>query len=215
VLAFYFAEQLQEQAAAGFDVADLFADMIARFDLAREKGRLTAAAAARARAAEARRRAQAALAAGVGEDEQALARRAALVKNLDDANQLLRLKKYEEAETRLKGLMQDYQGEPRVFFALAQVASSSAQDAFDEDLRAERLGRALANYRFAVQHADLDVESDRALASRAHTAMGRILEFLERKDEALKEFDAALQLGDVPNGAYKEALAARAKLQQP
>ena len=211
VLAFYFAEQLREQEEAGFDIAGLFGDMIARFDVAREKSRLTEAAAARARAAEARRRAPTTGA----EDEQAIARRTQLFKSLDEANELLRLKKYDEAETRLKGLMQEYQGEPRVFFALAQVASSAAQDTFDEELRAERLGRALANYRFTVQHASLDVESDRALASRAHTAMGRILAFLDRREEALKEFDAAIQLGDVPNGAYKDALAGKSRLQQP
>ena len=216
VLAFYFAEQLREQDVAGFDISDLFADMLARFDVAREKTRLTESAAARARALEARKRAPVNTAASASEeDEQAVARRTLLVKNLGDANELVRLKKYDEAETRLKGLMQEYQGEPRIFFALAQVASSAAQDTFDEDLRADRLGRALANYRFAIEHAALEVESDRALASRAHTAMGRILAFLDRPDEALKEFDAAIQLGDVPNGAYKDAVAAKSRLQQP
>ena len=213
VLAFYFAEQLREQDVAGFDISDLLPDMLARFDATREKGRLTEVAAARARAAEARKRAQAATI--TSEDDPALARRAQLVKTLDETNELLRLKKYEEAETRLKALMQEYQGEPRVFFALAQVASSAAQDTFDEDLRADRLGRALANYRFAVEHASLDIETDRALASRAHVAMGRILKFLDRNDEALKEFDAAIQLGDVPNGAYRDAQIEKNKLQQP
>jgi hypothetical protein len=215
VLAFYFAEQLRDQEAAGFDIAGLLGDMITRFDVAREKTRPAEAAAARARATEARKRVQAAIATANAEDEQTSARRTILIKNLDEANELLRLKKYDEAETRLKGLMQEYQGEPRVFFALAQVASSAAQDTFDEELRAERLGRALANYRFAVQHVSLDIEADRALASRAHTALGRILAFLDRREEALQEFDAALQLGDVPNGAYREADAAKRKLQQP
>ena len=213
VLAFYFAEQLREQADAGFDIGDLFTDLIARFDAAREQRRPAEYAAARERVLAARRARESARA--TVEDDQEIARRAVLIKNLDEANELLRVKKYDEAETRLKSLMQDYQGEPRIFFALAQVASSSAQDTFDEDLRAERLGRALANYRFAVEHASLDIDTDRALASRAHVAMGRILEFLERNDEALKEFDAALQLGEVPNGAYKEAQLEKRKLQQP
>ena len=43
----------------------------------------------------------------------------------------------------------------------------------------------------------------------------RILFYLERNDEALKEFDAAIQLGDVANGAYKDALNEKRKLQQP
>ncbi|PYS93713.1 MAG: hypothetical protein DMF64_03830 [Acidobacteria bacterium] len=213
VLALYFADQLREQAEAGFDIGDLFADLIARFDVAREQRRPAEYAAVRERVLAARRARESAR--STVEDEPEIARRALLVKNLDEANELLRVKKYDEAETRLKSLMQDYQGEPRIFFALAQVASSSAQDTFDEDLRAERLGRALANYRFAVEHAVLDIDTDRALASRAHTEMGRILSYLERNDEALKEFDAAIQLGDVPNGAYRDALAEKRKLQQP
>ncbi len=216
VLAFYFAEQLRDQELAGFDVGDLFGDMITNFDVAREGRRPAEYAAARARAVVARQQAQQRAAAlTAGESEPALARRALLVKSLDDANALLRVKKYDEAETRLKTLMQEYQSEPRVFFALAQVASSSAQETFDEALRGERLGRALANYRFAVEHAALDNDSDRALASRAHTAMGHILAFLDRRAEALQEFDAALGLGDVANGAYREAKEARDKLQSP
>jgi hypothetical protein len=217
VLAFYFADQLREQDTSGFDISDLFPDLMARFDAAREKRRPAEYAEARARALAARKRAEEAerAAIGGGEDEQAVARRVRLVQSLDAATELIKLKKYDEAETRLKTLMQEYQGEPRVFFALAQAASSSAQDAFDEDLRAQRLGRALANYRFAVEHAALDIDTDRALASRAHVAMGRILAFLDRTDEALKEFDAALQLGDVPNGAYREAGIEKGKLQPP
>ncbi len=216
VLVFYFAEQLREQAMAGFDINDLFGDMITHFDVAREQSRPAEYAAARERALAARRQAQQQAAAlNTAEGEQGLARRTLLVKSLDDANELLRVKKYDEAETRLKTLMREYQGEPRVFFALAQVASSSAQDTFDEDLRADRLRRALANYRFAVQHAALDNAADRALASRAHTAMGRILAFMDQREEALKEFDAAIGLGEMPNGAYREAQEAKTKLPPP
>jgi hypothetical protein len=212
VLAFYFAEQLREQEAAGFDIGDLFNNLIERFDVAREKQRPAEYAAARARVAT-RRAVEAAR--NRVEDDQEIARRATLVKTLDEANELLRLKKYDDAEARIKGLMAEYQGEPRIFFALAQVASSAAQDTFDEDLRAQRLGQALANYRFAVEHAALDIDTDRALASRAHVAMGRILAFLERKDEASKEFDAAIQLGRIANGAYDDAINEKRKLQQP
>ncbi len=53
---------------------------------------------------------------------------------------------------------------------------------------------------------------DSALISRAHAASGRILVFLERKAEALKELDAAIAVGDVKGGAYMEALAEKRKL---
>jgi hypothetical protein len=36
--------------------------------------------------------------------------------------------------------------------------------------------------------------------------MGRILAFLERRDEAIKAFEAAISLGDVRDGAYRDAV---------
>jgi hypothetical protein len=75
------------------------------------------------------------------------------------------------------------------------------------------LNRALANYGFAVQAAS--PETDRALLSRAHEAMGRILAFLDQKPEALKEFEAAIKIGEVSGGAYRDAQEGKRKLAQP
>jgi hypothetical protein len=72
------------------------------------------------------------------------------------------------------------------------------------------LGRALVNFRDAIAAASSD--TDQALLSRSHEAMGRILAFLERNEEALKEFDAAIQLGNVAGGAYNEALEGKKRL---
>jgi len=56
-------------------------------------------------------------------------------------------------------------------------------------------------------------DTDGALISRARVASGRILLFLERKEDALKEFDAAIALGEAAGGAaYREALAEKRKL---
>lgn len=123
---------------------------------------------------------------------------------------MLRLKDYPSAETRLKELIKDNPREPRIFFALAQTASLAAGDATDEDVQAERLNRALANYRLSVQAAS--PETDRGLLSRAHEAMGRIYSFMENSTEAAKEFDEAIKIGDVRGGAYKEAVENRKKL---
>lgn len=203
VLAFYFSEQLRDQEIAGFDFANFFADMIARIDAAREKLRPAEYAAARERVVVLRREAARAAARRTNAETREDERRAALDKNIAEINELLRGKKYDEAEPRLRVLLADHGGEPRVFFALAQAASISASDAFDDATRDERLGRALANYRFAVNSAAS--ETDRPLLSRAYTAMGRILAFLERKDEAVKAFEAAISLGDVKDGAYRDA----------
>ena len=80
-------------------------------------------------------------------------------------------------------------------------------------MQAERLNRALGQYRLAV--AASSPETDQAIMSRAHESMGRINAFLENTAEAVKEFDEAIKLGDVRGGAYKEALEGKKKLTGP
>ena len=113
----------------------------------------------------------------------------------------------------MKDLLRDYSREPRIFFALAQTASLAAADAIDEDVQTERLNRALGNYRLAIEASS--PETDRALVSRAHEAMGRIHAFLENTGEATKEFDEAIRIGDVPGGAFRDAIERKRKLTPP
>jgi len=56
---------------------------------------------------------------------------------------------------------------------------------------------------------------DKAILSRAHESMGRINAFLENKNEAIKEFDEAIKIGEVNGGAYQQALDGKKKLSQP
>ncbi len=215
ILAFFFADQLKGIEESGFDIANFFVDMISSFDFERESKRPAEYAEARKRASAAR---EARLAARRTEDVPVYsapeaAKAAALVKKLSEIEEILRLRDYPNAEVRLKELFQEFPGEPRVFFALAQTASLAAADATDEDVQAERLNRALSNYRFAVETASS--ETDRALLSRAREAMGRIYAFMDNTGEALKEFEEAIKIGDVRGGAYREALEGKKKLAQP
>jgi len=207
VLAFYFADQLPGVESSGFDIGNLLADMIASFDVARELRRLEEADAPRKRAIAARkaRDTQSANAASTTSLPNA-----ALVRKLLEVETLVQLKDYPAAESRLLALLREFPGEPRVFFSLAETASLSARDATDEDVQSQRLNKALANYRNAILNASADV--DRCLISRAHQAMGGILEFLDRKDEALKELDAAIQINDTSCDAYAKAVEAKRKL---
>ena len=190
--------------------------MIASFDAARESRRPAEYAEARQRAQAAR---QTRLAARQVEAEPAAyteadaVKAAGLVKRLSDIESILRLKDYVNAEARLKELLRDYPREPRIFFALAQTASLAAADATDEEVQATRLNNALGNYRLAIQAAS--PETDRGLVSRAHESMGRIFAFLEKSDEAAKEFDEAIKIGDVRGGAYQDAMAGKKKLTEP
>jgi len=212
VLSFFFADQLKGIESTGFDLANFFPDMIASFDPVREAKRLTDNADVLQRAMAAReariaaRRSQAEVSVDSG-------RESALVKDLSFIEDTLKNKDYNEAETRLREMLKQYPGEARIFFALGQTASLSATDATDEQVRDERLNRALGHYRMAVAAAS--PETDKAIMSRAHESMGRINAFLENKAEAAKHFDEAIKLGDVPGGAYRQALEGKQKLSQP
>ena len=216
VLSFYFADQLKGIESAGFDLANFFPDMIASFDPVREARRPAeyAETVQRAKAArEARLAARKAQSEADASAEANSGRDAALVKDLAAVEDTLRRKDYNDAETRLKELLASYPGEPRIFFALGRTASLAAMDATDENVQAERLNRALGQYRLAIAAAS--PETDKAILSRAHESMGRINAFLDNPAEAVKSFDEAIKLGDVRGGAYREALEGKKKLTQP
>lgn len=208
-LSFYFAEQLRGVESSGFDFTSSLADMLASFDPAREMRRLEEASAARKRAILAR---EARAAEGANTTTISSLPNAALVKKLIEVESLLKMKNYTAAEERLLALLREFPGESRVFFALAETANLSARDATDEMVRDQRLNKAFTNYRNAVREATPD--ADRCMLVRAHEAMGRILEFLDQQDEAIKEFDAAIGINETTCGSYKDAVEAKKRLSQ-
>jgi hypothetical protein len=210
VLSFHFAEQLRGVEGAGFDVANFIPDMVAAFDPARELKRPAEYAEAVTRTANARRLAAEARAREASEATPADARRAALMKSLGDVGELLRVRNYEEAEARLSALKGEYRDEPLVYFTLGQAASLSAQEAIDEALQSARLNAALGHFRQALLFATPD--TDRTVVLRAHLSSGRILAHLERRDEALREFDAVIAASPPSERFHQEALAEKKKL---
>lgn len=215
VLSFFFADQLKGIESAGFDLANFFSDMINSFDPAREAKRPAEYADAKQRATAAR---EARLAARKAQSEVSVGstsnpRDAALVRDLAAIEDTLRNKDYNDAEARLREMLKEHPGEPRIFFALGQTASLAAMDATDEPVQLERLNRALGHYRMAIAAAS--PEDDKAILSRAHESMGRINAFLENNAEAVKAFDEAIKIGEVRGGAYREALEGKKRLTQP
>lgn len=215
VLSFYFAEQLRGSEDSGFDIANFVPTMIAGIDPARELKRPAEYAEPVARHREARRRVQQARASEAAAATTAATtpddgRASALVRSLGDVENLLKLKNYEEAETRLAALRNEYREDSRVYFLLGQAASLSAQEAFDGSLQEQRLVAALGHFRQAVIFAA--PERDAAVAVRAHLASGRILAHLERRDEALKEFDAVISGTPPADRLHQEALNEKRKL---
>lgn len=212
VLAFYFADRLRGLEGSGFDVASSLTDMIQTFDAAKEKARLkeTETARSQALAALAERRRHSGETIETPVDPAIDAKNRELVKNLLEVEQMINLREYDKAESRLNELKNVYTGEPRIHFALARNAGKSAQEAIDETVRDERLKKAAAFYRGTIEAAA--GEDYKYLRSQAHVALGRIYEFYDRNDEALKEFQAAVAIGEVKDGAYQEALAGKARL---
>jgi hypothetical protein len=191
-------------------VANYIPDMVAAFNVERELKRPAEYAAAVARVRESRRRTSEARANEPAEAPPTDARRAALVKSLNDVGELLRLRNYEEANARLTALKGEYADEPLVYFTLGQAASLSAQEAIDEALQAERLSAALGHFRQAILFATPD--TDPSLVVRAHLSSGRILAHLERREDALREFDAVISSTQPTDRFHQEALAEKKKL---
>lgn len=196
VLSFYFADQLKGLEGSGFDISSSLREMILSLDPAKESNRL-------AQIAEARNRAVAARGAN-------LDKKLELPKKLLEIDGLIKNKNFAEAETQLKDLLAENPNDSRIYYTLGRAASSSAEGTFDEGLLGERLGRAAASYRNAILAATKD--TDPALLSLSHVALGRILEFNDQTAAALKEYEAALTIGNVAGGAYNEAKAAKDKL---
>lgn len=218
VLSFYYADQLRDFQSSGFDVGNFIAEVVAGFDVTKESKRLAEISTARERALAARKahpRYSSWLIDPSSEGREAVetSRNTTLIKNFSEVEKLLQTRNYDAAETRIKALLLEYPGDPRLLFTLGQTASLWARDTTDDDLQMQRLTRALANYRLAVAAAS--PESDKVLLSRAHESMGRILAFLDQKDEALKEFEAAIKIGPIAGGAYEDALSGKKKLTQP
>jgi tetratricopeptide (TPR) repeat protein len=217
VLDFFFADQLRDFQSSGFDIANFFTDMIHGIDPVKENKRLAEAATARNRAIEARKAHPHYSVWLVDPNEREvseLSRDAALIGKLEEVEKLLQTRNYEEAENRLKALLLEYPRNARLLFDLGQTASLWARDTTDDDLQVQRLNRALAGYRLAVTAANS--ETEKGMLARAHESMGRILAFLDQKDEAMKEFDAAIRIGPTDGGtAYTDAVAGKKKLAQP
>jgi hypothetical protein len=198
VLAFYFADQLKGLEDSGFDIAGSLRDIILSLDPSKEASRPAQFAPVRQRVILAR--------------ETARNRTLELPKKLIDVNELIKNKKFVEADAMLRKLLEDNPGESRIYYNLGRVSSILAQPdiTFDESLRDKRLDDAKAHYTNAIGSATKD--TDKALIQLSYLALGRIYEFYDENDMALKNYDNAIKIGDVEGGAFREAKDAKANL---
>ncbi len=204
VLAFYFAEQLRGIEDSGFDIASSLRDIFAAFDPAKEAGRVAASADARARAAAARdaRRSS--------PDENRPAVENPVTARLLEVQKLIAARDHVKAEAQLKQMLADDPEEPRVHYNLGRVAALAAAGIQDEDAQARKLVEAQQAYSNVIRY-KTDT-TDKALLSLTYVNLARIYEHFDNDDYAVRLYDEAIKLGEVPGGAMRDALEGKQRL---
>lgn len=201
VLSFYFAKQLLGLEDSGFDIASSLRDMVVALDPAKEANRL-------AENAEARNRAGAAF--------EARKKTAVVVldnpvtKRLIEIEPMIEARRYSEAEQALSSLLQSNAGDGRIYYNLGRVKSLSAAETNDVEARNVFFRDAKSMFEAVLKIEDGKV--DPALKSLSYVYIARILEHYDQNEYAVRVYDAAIKIGDVKGGGYREALAARERL---
>ncbi|QYO64037.1 hypothetical protein [Leptolyngbya sp. 7M] len=207
ILVFYFADQLKGVENSGFDIAASMREMLLSFDPAKETGRYASFADARKRAIAAR------------ESRRAGGTETILVENpvttrLIEIDKMITAKKLAEASKALRELVDKDPADARIYYNIGRVASQLAADLADpgeeDQLRATLLEAKVA-YENVIRIAAAR-RTDAALVSLSYVALARIYEFFGDTTYAVGIYDAAIKVGDVTGGAYKEALAGKARL---
>jgi hypothetical protein len=210
VLAFYFAEQFKGLEDSGFDIAGSFRDMLLSLDTSKEANRLAQFSDSRKRALQARQERRNKAKTAMQNSQTESTKEDEFIGRMKQTESVINIKNYEKADKELVELLKEFPDyKARIFYAQGRVASLSATEAIDEMIRNERLERAAAGYRNAILSSGT---TDDSLRSQAHVALGEILEFNEQFSEAVKEYDAAIKIGNVKNSAFQKASAAKARL---
>lgn len=200
VLDFYFAEQLKGLENSGFDIASSLRDMILSLETAKEDNRLAVNAEAAGRAAETRRT-------NAGKPFVFLN---PVTVELLEIEKLIQSKNYAQASARLAQLKEKNTNEPRIYYTIGRVASFSAEAAADPEVRKMNLVEAANAYNNVINNANSN--TDPALLSLTYVALAKIYVYYDQSEYAAKIYDAAIKIGDVPGGAYREALAGKQQL---
>lgn len=205
VLAFYFADQLKGIEDSGFDIASSMREMIATCDPAKEKDRLT-------QFADARKRAVAARAAGRSTAGETVIAKNPVTTRLLEIDKTIAAKDYTKASAELKELLAANPADARIYYNLGRLASLVAETLTEPESQFAKLLEAKNAYANVLRVRNQS--TDPALLSQTFVNLGRIYEFEDLTPMAIKLYDEAIKISEVPGGAYKEALAAKQRLVQ-
>ena len=204
ILVFYFADQLKGVEDSGFDIASSMREMILSFDPAKETDRL-------APFAEARKRALAAREERKNNPGSVMIAENPVTTRLIEIQKTIDAKNYTQANADLKQLLDKNPGEARIYYNLGRVASLSAQEITEPAAQNSKLLEAKVAYENVLRIAEKQ-RVDPALLSLSYVALAKIYEFYDENSYAAAVYDAAIKIGPVTGGAFKEALDAKARL---
>jgi Tetratricopeptide repeat len=204
VLAFHFYNSLRDLEAVGLSLETFIDQMVATVKFEREATRPSEfePVVARVTASRSTRKAEPAA-------EPAIAPVTRKILATDD---LIRQKRFAEARAILESVLKEEPNNARALYGMAQVISSTPspveldQKADENDkiqAQHDRLEQAIKLFRQAIDHAS--PPSETWLIQWSHVFLGRIYDFQEFRQDAIAEYDKAIEMGDVPNGAIREA----------
>lgn len=202
VLSFYFADALRGVEDSGFDIAASLREMILSFDAAKEKGRLEQNADARTRAAAARTTSGPTPAI----DNPVTVR-------LIEISKTIEAKDLTRANADLKDLLSKNPGDARIYYNLGRVASLQAEAETDPETQAQKLLEAKAAYTNVLSNRSST--TDGALLSQTFVNLARIYAFHGENAYALKLYEEAIKLGDLPDSGYQAAISGKQRLLRP
>jgi tetratricopeptide (TPR) repeat protein len=135
-----------------------------------------------------------------------------IAKKILMSDDLIRQKKFGEAKNLLESVIATAPNNARALYGMAQVISQTPSAVeldpkADEDDKIQsqhdRLEQSIKLYRKAIENAS--PESESWLIQWSHVLLGRIYDFQEFRVDAVVEYEKAIAMGEIPNGAFKEA----------
>lgn len=202
VLVYNFYDKMSTAEGAGVNIQDYLGSLLvlSKGDFDRESKRLDEYAARIKRYKEVREAAAANAPSATtlisNSDEQ-------VVKQLDEADRLIRAEQYAAARAVLENIRQQRPNNARALFGLAEVGSKMARTITDKDRLDEELYASVQLYKEAASNAS--PQTEKWLIQRSYVSAAKILDFLEQKEDASAAYDLAIKLGDVAGGAFQEA----------
>ncbi|HKP87420.1 MAG TPA: hypothetical protein VJZ26_15055 [Blastocatellia bacterium] len=210
VLSFQFYDSLKGLEQVGISIETFFDEMVATTKFEREAGRTKEFEDVVARVAAARRAKASKPETAAPDADDATG--GSVAKRILMSDDLIRQKKLVEARSVLESVLATEPNNARALYGMAQVISQTPSPVeldpkADENdkiqAQHDRLEQSIKLFNKAVENAS--PESEAWLIQWSHVLLGRIYDFQEFRGDALAEYEKAIKMGDVKNGALNEA----------